>query len=64
MLKAMIEEGRNAEVTEFVNFYGTEGTTGRTVDRLGKKSAADKLLSKVIELKPDHLWASVLKKSL
>ena len=79
MLTGMVEDGKNAEVTQFVNFYGAEGTTGRTVDSinadayytqalgqlgLGKKSQARKLLAKVLELKPDHLWANELMKKL
>ena len=79
MLTSMVEDGKNAEVTQFVNFYGAEGTTGRTVDAinadayytqalgqlgLGKKAQARKLLAKVLELKPDHLWANELMKKL
>ena len=79
MLTSMVEDGKNAEVTQFVNFYGAEGTTGRTVDAinadayytqalgqlgLGKKAQARKLLAKVLEMKPDHLWANELMKKL
>ena len=73
----MVSDGKGAVITEYINFYGAEGTTGATVDGknsaayytqalgqlgLGHKFAARRLLKKVQSLKPDHLWANELLK--
>ena len=77
IFKAMINEGKGRVVTQYVNFYGAEGTTGSTVDMinsgayytqalgykgLGKNFKGNRLLRKVQDLKPDHLWANELLK--
>ena len=72
------DDGRAADreaavVTQHVNFYGAEGTTGVTVDiinsaayytqalghlGLGHRGKAKRLFAEVQRLKPDHLWAN------
>ena len=73
VFNALIADGEAAVVTQHVNFYGAEGTTGVTVDiinsgayytqalghlGLGRKGRAKRLFAEVLTLKPDHLWAS------
>lgn len=77
IFRAMVSEGKSRVITEYINFYGAEGTTGATVEGknaaayytqalgqlgLGHKGQARRLLKKVQELKPDHLWANELLK--
>lgn len=77
IFKAMVSEGKSRVITEYINFYGAEGTTGATVEGknsaayytqalgqlgLGHKCKGRSLLRKVKELKPDHLWANELLK--
>ena len=78
IFKSMIAEGKAGMVTEFINFYGAEGTTGKTVESinasayytkalgqlgLGRKWSARRTLRKVIELRPADLWAARLLES-
>ena len=78
LLKAMVADGKAGVVTQFVNFYGAEGTTGRTVEAinaeayytcalgelgLGHRCKARRLFKKVKTLKPDHLWANEMLKN-
>lgn len=73
IFKKMVSEGKNAVITEYINFYGAEGTTGATVEGknsaayytqalgymgLGRNAMARHCLKKVKTLKPDHLWAN------
>ena len=73
----MVEDGKAAVVTEYRSFYGAEGTTASTTEiknatayftqalgelGLGHKKQAKKLFAKVLELKPDHLYAYELSK--
>jgi tetratricopeptide (TPR) repeat protein len=77
LFKQMIKEGKSRIVTQYVNFYGAEGTTGSTVDQinsgayftqalghkgLGHNWRGNRLLRKVKSLKPDHLYANELLK--
>ena len=77
LFKQMIKEGEARIVTQYVNFYGAEGTTGSTVDQinsgayftqalghkgLGHNWRGNRLLKKVKSLKPDHLYANELLK--
>lgn len=78
IFKQMIAEGKAGMVTEFINFYGAEGTTGKTVESinasayytkalgelgLGRKFRARRDLRKVISLKPGDLWSARLLQS-
>lgn len=71
----MVEDGKAAVVTEYRSFYGAEGTTATTTESknaaayftqalgelgLGHRKQADRLFAKVLELKPDHLYAHEL----
>ena len=75
LFDGLVESGKSGVVTEFVNFYGAEGTTASTTEiknaaayftqalgelGLGHKKQAKKLFAKVLELKPDHLYAHEL----
>lgn len=77
IFRNMVSEGKSRIITEYINFYGAEGTTGATVEGknaaayytqalgelgLGHKGKARRLLKKVQTLKPDHLWANELLK--
>lgn len=79
IFNTLLEEGRGRIVESYVNFYGAEGTTGKTVETinslayytmglgelgLGNVSAAEKYFAKSLELKPDNLWASVMLKEV
>ena len=79
IFNTLLEVGRNGIVESYVNFYGAEGTTGKTVETinalayytmglgelgLGNVSAAKKYFAKSLELKPDNLWASVMLKEV
>lgn len=79
LFTALKDEGDKGFVTDFVNFYGAEGTTGYNVDTinmkarytralgelgLGEKEAARADLKNVIETKPDNLWAVRLLKAI
>ena len=78
IFRAMIDEGKKGVVTEFINFYGAEGTTGKSVESInasayytkalgqlgmGRRWAARRSLRKVIELRPADLWAARLLES-
>lgn len=75
LYEALAEAGRNGAVTDYVNFYGAEGTTGKTVETintkacytqglgelgLGNRAEARKCFEESIRLKPDNLWATVM----
>ena len=77
LFRKMVAEGKGGIIKEFINFYGAEGTTGTSVEvknaeanftralgelGLGHKCKARRLLRKVLEAKPDHLWANELLK--
>lgn len=77
IFKKMVSDGKGAVITEYINFYGAEGTTGATVEGknsaayytqalghmgLGHKAKGRALLRKVKTLKSDHLWANELLK--
>lgn len=79
LFHALIETGRSKIIDNYVNFYGAEGSTGKTVADvntlahytiglgelgLGNKSAAEKHFATSLELKPDHLWAYVMLKKV
>lgn len=72
LFSALKNEGNDRIVTDYVSFYGAEGTTGNTVEGintkayytkalgeagLGESEAARKSMAKAVELKPDNLWA-------
>ncbi len=78
IFRKMVEEGKNAVVEDYVNFYGAEGTTGKTVESinagayytkalgelgLGRKCAARRDFKKVLKLKPADLWSARLLKT-
>ena len=78
LFRKMVAEGKGGIIKEFINFYGAEGTTGTSVEvknaeanftralgelGLGHKCKARRLLRKVLEAKPDHLWANELLKN-
>ena len=73
IFRAMVKEGKARMVTDYVNFYGAEGSSGHTVDGvnagayytkalgelgLGRKCAARRDFKKVLKLKPADLWAA------
>ncbi|MBP9998632.1 MAG: DUF5107 domain-containing protein [Bacteroidales bacterium] len=75
IFKAMVSEGQAGIITEYINFYGAEGSTGATVEGknaaayytqalgqlgLGHRIRARRLFRKVLEMQPDHLWAKEL----
>ncbi len=77
IFKAMVKEGKSRIITEYINFYGAEGTTGATVEGknaaayytqalghlgLGHRIKAKRLFKKVLDLQPDNLWAMELRK--
>ena len=77
LFRAMVQEGKDGVITEYINFYGAEGTTGVTVDGrnaaayytralgelgLGHRLRGRACLKKVVDLDYDHLWASELLK--
>lgn len=77
IFKAMVKEGKSRIITEYINFYGAEGTTGATVEGknaaayytqalghlgLGHRIRAKRLFKKVLDLHPDNLWAMELRK--
>ena len=79
LFEGLVETGKAGIVTEFVNFYGAEGTTGSTVEGintkayytmglgylgLGDKSEAEKCFRESVRLKVDNLWPNVMLKSL
>lgn len=79
IFKQMVKEGKAAIVTEYNNFYGAEGTTGKTVEGinagayytqalghlgLGHRLRGNACLRKVIKLKPDDLWSAKLLESV
>lgn len=73
IFRQMIKDGKAAVITEYISFYGAEGTTGSTVDEknaaahytralgekgLGRNWTARRLFKKVLKLQPDNLWAN------
>lgn len=77
LFKALVSEGKNGIVTDFVNFFGAEGNTGETVaginagayyteglgyKGLGRSFKAKRLLRKSASLKPESLWAREMQK--
>ena len=75
LFRELVDEGRKGIVTDFVNFYGAEGTTGETVATvntrayltmglgykgLGRPFKARSCFKKAVSLKPDNLWADVM----
>ena len=79
LFDGLVESGKSGVVTEFVNFYGAEGTTGSTVEGintkayytmglgylgLGETSEAKKCFEESVRLKIDNLWPNVMLKDL
>ena len=79
LFEALVEAGKAAVVEDYVNFYGAEGTTGKTVATintracytqglgqlgLGNRDEARKCFAKSVELKPDNLWSAVMLREL
>jgi len=79
IFESLLESGKKAIVTDVVNFYGAEGSTGLTVNDinskayytmglaylgLGYKTKAKNCFEKTIQLKKDHLWADRMLKLL
>ena len=75
LFRELVDEGKKCIVTDFVNFYGAEGTTGETVATvntrayltmglgykgLGRPFKARSCFRKAVSLKPDNLWADVM----
>lgn len=72
LFTSLRDQGRDGIVTDYVSFYGAEGTTGNTVAGintrayytralgelgLGNIDSARDCLRRSVELKPDNLWA-------
>lgn len=79
LFEGLVKTGEDGIVTEFVNFYGAEGTTGSTVEGintkayytmglgylgLGDEAKAKECFRKSVSLKVDNLWPNVMLKSL
>lgn len=79
LFEALAAAGQAGIVEDYVNFYGAEGTTGKTVatintkayytqglGHLGLGNAAEALrcFEKSVALKPDNLWAAVMLRNL
>lgn len=79
IFESLVKAGKDGIVEDYVNFYGAEGTTGKTVETinskayytqglgqlgLGNREEARKCFEKSVELKPDNLWASVMVREL
>ncbi len=79
LFEALTAAGKAGIVEDYVNFYGAEGTTGKTVATintkafytqglgllgLGNRDEARKCFAQSVELKPDNLWASVMLREL
>ncbi len=77
LFRQMVADGKAAVRTQYVNFYGAEGTTGSTLDiinsaahytrALGEKGLghswrAKRLFKKVQKMDPDHLGAYLMLK--
>ena len=75
----LVEEGKNGIVKRHINFYGSEGTTGNTVEfinscayytmglgqaGLGNREEAKASFVKSVELNPNYLWSNVMLKSI
>lgn len=75
LFEALCEAGRAGIVEDYVNFYGAEGTSGKSVAAinskaeytqglgllgLGRRTEARKCFAKSVELKPDNLWAAAM----
>lgn len=79
IFKELVDAGNKGLVESYVNFYGAEGTTGKTVASintnayytlglgelgLGNKVEAKEAFEKSLKLKPDHLWSKTMLKAL
>lgn len=79
LYSALRKKGTDGIVTDYVSFYGAEGTTGNSVEAintkalytkalgelgLGDKAAAKADLAESVRLKPDNLWSVTMLKSL
>lgn len=79
LFESLVASGKAGIVTEFVNFYGAEGTTGSTVENintkayytmglgylgLGDKEKAAECFRESVRLKIDNLWPNVMLKTL
>lgn len=75
LFRELVEAGKAGIVTDFVNFYGAEGTTGDTVETintrayytmglgykgLGRGLKARSCFKKSVSLKSDNLWPNVM----
>lgn len=75
LFEALSEDGRQGIVTDFVNFYGAEGTTGNSVENintkayytmglgelgLGQVEQARSHFEQSIQLQSDNLWSVVM----
>ena len=75
IFRSLVEDGKSGIVTDYVNFYGAEGTTGATVESintkayytmglgykgLGKGNKAKSCFRKSVSLKSDNLWPNVM----
>lgn len=71
----LVKAGKEGVVTEYINFYGAEGTTTKTVEGintkayytmglgykgLGRNLKARKCFKESVKLKRDNLWADVM----
>lgn len=79
LYEALRRQGADGIVTDYVSFYGAEGTTGNSVEAintkalytkalgeigLGNKDVARADLTEAVRLKRDNLWAVNMLKSL
>ena len=79
LYEALRSQGVGGIVTDYVSFYGAEGTTGNSVEAintkalytkalgeigLGNKDVAKADLTEAVKLKRDNLWAVNMLKSL
>ena len=75
LFKDLVAAGKAGIVTDYVNFYGAEGTTGSTVESintkayytmglgykgLGRNFKAKRCFRESVELKRDNLWPNVM----
>ena len=75
IFKALVADGKAGIVTDYVNFYGAEGTTGATVESINTKAwytqglgqkglghgwKARRCFRKSVDLKKDNLWPNVM----
>ena len=79
IFNTLVEEGKSKIVQHVVNFYGAEGTTGKTVETvntkayyiiglgelgLGNTAKAKECFEKSLKLKNDNLWSKAMLKHL